>query len=91
MIGDGTSPGLQMAASFYPHVIRTKDGSGEVYRHDITSLRVLLVGRDIVTTFHVNRTSKRFNWGWLTVKGLAHYHHGQKHGSIQADMILGGS
>jgi hypothetical protein len=28
-----------------------------------------------------------FNWGWLTVSEV-HYHHGGKHDSLQADMVL---
>jgi hypothetical protein len=27
-----------------------------------------------------------FNWDWL--KGSVHYHHGRKHGSMQADTVL---
>jgi hypothetical protein len=29
---------------------------------------------------------KTFNWGWLMA--LVHYHHGEKHGSMQAGMAL---
>jgi hypothetical protein len=29
---------------------------------------------------HGNSYKKAFNRGWLTVSGLAHYHHGRKHG-----------
>jgi hypothetical protein len=32
---------------------------------------------------------KPFNGGWIGVHlGFVHYHHGRKHGSVQADMVL---
>lgn len=65
-----------MVVFFYFYVIRIKDGLGEVYRYDIIFFRVLLVGRDIVIIFYVNRISKRFNWGWFIVKGLVYYYYG---------------
>jgi hypothetical protein len=35
-----------------------------------------------------NLIMKTFNWGWLPVSESNPYHHGGKHGSIQADMVL---
>jgi hypothetical protein len=32
------------------------------------------------------RIKETFHWGWLT--GLVYYHHGEKHGSAQANMVL---
>jgi hypothetical protein len=29
-----------------------------------------------------------FNWSWLSFRGLVHYHHGGKHGRVQADVVL---
>ena len=30
-----------------------------------------------------------FNWGWLnSFRGLVHYPHGEKHGSVQVDTVL---
>lgn len=31
---------------------------------------------------------KTFNWGWLIVQGLSHYHHGRNHGDTEADVVL---
>lgn len=33
---------------------------------------------------------KAFNWGYYSYsfRGLFYYHHDQKHGNIQADMVL---
>jgi hypothetical protein len=29
-----------------------------------------------------------FNWGWLASSGSVHYHHGRKHGCVQAGRVL---
>ena len=29
-----------------------------------------------------------FHWGWLSFRGSVHYHHGGKHGNVQADVVL---
>jgi hypothetical protein len=37
----------------------------------------------------VNFIKDNFNWGLsYGFRGLVHYHHGRKHGSVQADMVL---
>jgi hypothetical protein len=52
---------------------------------------VLVRGSIAVNRYHDHANSYKrttFNWGWLTVQRFVHYHHGRKHDSIQADMVL---
>jgi hypothetical protein len=32
--------------------------------------------------------NKTLNWGWLSFRGLLHYHRSEKHGNMQADIVL---
>ena len=52
-----------------------------------SQIYVLVLQRDTITRQLLQR--KTFHWGWLTsFRGLVCRHHGKKHGSVQADMVL---
>jgi hypothetical protein len=45
---------------------------------------------DAMKTHHDHSTSYKentFHWGWLTFQKFSPFHHSQKHGSIQEDMV----